>query len=260
LLVESSGTEALIDYGQVDPRGGAAAVSAVRTAAGAALDGMIDGICTAPLNKEAMHRAGMTYDGHTELLADIAGTPSVVMMLVGERMRVAHVTTHSALRRVPELLTRERLNFTIRTAHELLGKLALKRRRIAVAGLNPHAGESGLFGDDEEVTIVPVIEELCFAGLDVVGPISPDAVFIHALEGRYDAVVVMYHDQGHIPVKLVERDLAVNITGGLPFVRTSVDHGTAFDIAGTRQADPTNMIQALSMAGRLASGGLEGRR
>lgn len=257
LVVESSGDEALIEYGVIDPRGGAAAVAAVRCAAHAALAGWIDAVCTAPLNKEAMHLAGMAYDGHTELLAEIAEVPSVVMMLVGRQLRVAHVTTHSALRRVPDLVTRDRLAFTVSVTHDFLRRLGSVRPRVAVAGLNPHSGENGLFGNEEETVVRPVVEELQDAGLDVVGPVSPDAVFIHALEGRYDAVVVMYHDQGHIPVKLIERDMAVNITGGLPFIRTSVDHGTAFDIAGQSRADATNMVEALTMAARLASGSKE---
>jgi 4-phospho-D-threonate 3-dehydrogenase / 4-phospho-D-erythronate 3-dehydrogenase len=211
--------------GQVSPAGGEAAVSAVRAAAELALAGRVDALATGPLNKASMRAAGYQWAGHTELLADVCGAGEVSMLLLGERLRVAHVTTHVALERVPELVTGERIRSVVRIAVDAMRRLGRERPRIAVAGLNPHAGEGGMFGDQEQEVVAPAIEALREEGVDVVGPIAGDAVFVE-MERRYDIVVVMYHDQGHIPIKLVERDDAVNVTGGLPIVRTSVDHGT----------------------------------
>jgi len=199
-----------------------------------------------------MRLAGYTFDGHTEMLAEFTGTTDVTMLLIGERLRVAHLTTHTAIRGVPDKVTPERLRFVIRAAEQMVRLCGIAAPRIAVAGLNPHAGEHGLFGDEEDVTMRPVIDELRRFGVDVHGPVSGDAVFIDALNGQWDLVVAAYHDQGHIPVKLIERDHAVNVTGGLPIIRTSVDHGTAFDIAGRGTASAVNMKAALRLAAQLS--------
>lgn len=251
-VVPTSGAEALIPYGVVAAAGGEAAVSAVRAAVLSTMAGDVDAICTAPLNKESLRLAGYPFDGHTEMLAAYTDHSAVTMLLIGRRLRVAHLTTHTSIRQVPDKITPDRLRFVIAIAHRLLQEYGIAAPRIAVAGLNPHAGENGLFGDEEQTVMRPVIEEMRLRGHDIVGPISPDAVFINALDGRYDLVVVAYHDQGHIPVKLIEREYAVNVTGGLPIIRTSVDHGTAFDIAGTGRADSTNMTCALELAAQFA--------
>jgi 4-hydroxythreonine-4-phosphate dehydrogenase len=253
-VVPSSYDEALVPYGEISAEGGHAAVRAVLAAIAAAKLGLIDAICTAPLNKESMRIAGYQFDGHTELLAEHTGVRDVSMLLMGRQLRVAHVTTHTAIGKVSEKITAERLTKVIDIAHSTMLEYGFESPRVAVAGLNPHAGEHGLFGDEEDIVMRPVIERFQARGLSVVGPISPDAVFIDALAGRYDIVIAAYHDQGHIPVKLVEREHAVNVTGGLPIIRTSVDHGTAFDIAGLGVADDRNMRAALAMATRLAKG------
>ncbi len=254
LVVETSGAEALVPYGQISEAGGEAAVKSIKAAVTAALAGEIDAITTAPLNKESMRNAGFHYDGHTELLAELTGCSSVSMLLIGNQLRVAHLTTHSALRTVSGKITEERLREVIRIAFEAMRNYGFENPRIAVAGINPHCGENGLFGDEEIKLMRPVIDSIAATGIDVRGPISPDAVFIEAMANKYDIVVVAYHDQGHIPVKLIERDHAVNVSGGLPIIRTSVDHGTAFDIAGKGIADIVNMKAAIAMAAKMAVG------
>lgn len=251
-VVVTSGPEALVPYGELSAAGGEAAVSAVRGAVTAASAGQIEAVTTAPLNKEAMRMAGYPYDGHTEMLAEFTECASVTMLLMGRQLRVAHLTTHTSIRNVPGKITPERLRFVVVTANDLLRRQGIEQPRIAVAGLNPHAGENGLFGDEERTIMRPAIEGIRALGIDIYGPVSPDAVFIDTLAGRFDLVVAAYHDQGHIPVKLIERNHAVNVTGGLPIVRTSVDHGTAFDIAGTGVADDTNMKAALVLAAQLS--------
>ncbi|MSY98435.1 MAG: 4-hydroxythreonine-4-phosphate dehydrogenase PdxA [Actinobacteria bacterium] len=254
IVVETSGAEALVPYGQISEAGGEAAVKSIKAAVTAALAGEIDAITTAPLNKESMRNAGFHYDGHTELLAELTGCSSVSMLLIGNQLRVAHLTTHSALRTVSDKITEERLREVIRIAFEAMRNYGFASPRIAVAGINPHCGENGLFGDEEIKLMRPVIESIAATGIDVRGPISPDAVFIEAMADKHDIVVVAYHDQGHIPVKLIERDHAVNVSGGLPIIRTSVDHGTAFDIAGKGIADIVNMKAAITMAAKMAVG------
>jgi 4-hydroxythreonine-4-phosphate dehydrogenase len=224
----------------------------------------VDAIVTAPISKEAMRLAGYERTGHTELLAHLTGAPVVAMLLIWENMRVAHVTTHLALRDVPAAITRERVLRTIRLTDETLKRFGLERPRIAVAGLNPHAGEAGLFGEEERVAVVPAVLEAQGMGLDVSGALPPDTVFAQLRGGRYDAVVAMYHDQGHIAVKTLsfapaagERAASmagVNVTMGLPIIRTSVDHGTAFDIAGQGIASEQSMKDAVLLAPRLAEG------
>ena len=253
-VVATSGDEALIPFGVVDARGGEAAVRAVTVAVEAAKSGIIDAVCTAPLNKESMRRAGYPHDGHTELIATLTGNPEVSMFLLGRQLRVAHLTTHSAIATVPGKITPKRLRSVIDIADRVMRAQGISQPRIAVAGLNPHAGEHGLFGSEEDDVMRPVLAQATADGLTVVGPVSPDAVFIEMMAGKHDIVIAAYHDQGHIPVKLIERDHAVNVTGGLPIIRTSVDHGTAFDIAGRGIADATNMVAALAMAAQLARG------
>ena len=252
-LVETSGDEALVPYGEVSVAGGEAAVAAVIAAADLAVRGVVDGICTAPLNKESMRSAGYHFDGHTELLAEVTGSGPVSMLLLGDRLRVAHMTTHRSLSSVSQAITAERIATVVKIAHEAMQSLGFNEPRIAVAGINPHSGENGLFGDEEMTVMAPAIAALVAEGYRVSGPASPDSVFIDMLSGRYDIVVAAYHDQGHIPVKLLERNRAVNVTGGLPIIRASVDHGTGFDIAGQGVADIENMLAALAVAAAMAT-------
>ena len=241
-----------IERGSVCAEAGRAAVEWVKTAVDLALQNRIDGIVTAPLNKEAMNRAGFEYAGHTELLGDLTGTRSYRMMLASERLKVIHATTHIAIHDVPGRLTEERVYDTVVLAQRALVDLGYERPRIGVAGLNPHAGESGLFGEEDTVAIEPAVHRARQQDWDVSGPIPGDTLFYRAYNGEFDGVIAMYHDQGHIPIKLVAFADAVNVTLGLPIVRASVDHGTAFDIAGKGIADHVNMISALRFGARLA--------
>lgn len=251
--------DTLVGLGEMCAMGGELAVRGVRVAVADALAERVDAICTAPLNKEAMWLAGHRYDGHTGLLTELCDGAQASMLLVGDRLRVAHVTTHVAFEDVPSRLSIERISRVIAIAGEALIKLGIAVPRIAVAGLNPHSGEHGLFGSQETTIIEPAIEVARAQGWQVIGPVSPDAVFIHMLENRYDIIVAMYHDQGHIPVKIIEFDRAVNVSGGLPIVRTSVDHGTAFDIAGTGKARTENMEVALALAALMGANRRAGR-
>ncbi len=239
-------------YGELSAVAGDAAVRAVELATDLALAGRLDAIVTAPLNKEAMRLAGYAYDGHTELLAQRTGAADVCMMLAGERLRVSHVTGHRALRDAAKAPSPERLDRVFAMTDEGLRRMGIPKPRIAVAGLNPHAGEGGLFGSEEQETIAPAIARAAASDLAVSGPYPPDSIFRRAAAGEFDAVVAMYHDQGHIPIKMIEFDTAVNVTLGLPIVRTSPDHGTAFDIAGKGIANPANMIAAITLAARMA--------
>jgi 4-hydroxythreonine-4-phosphate dehydrogenase len=215
--------------------------------------GEVDAITTAPISKKALSDAGYSYPGHTELLAELTGTAHYVMMLAGEKLKVVPVTIHCALRDVFRLLTTEKIVTAISITHRTLQDyFRLPQPRIAVAALNPHAGEGGLFGNEEEKIIVPALEQAHALGIDAAGPLPPDTLFYHAAAGRYDAVVCMYHDQALIPLKLLHFDEAVNVTLGLPIIRTSVDHGTAYDIAGTGRANPASLSNALKMASMMA--------
>jgi 4-hydroxythreonine-4-phosphate dehydrogenase len=220
-----------------------------------ALADEVHAIATAPLNKEAMHQAGHRYPGHTELLAELCGVDDYAMMLVGEDLRVIHVSTHVSLREAIERVTPEREGAVIRLADAALRALGCEHPRVAVAGLNPHAGENGLFGPEDAERIAPAVEAAKQDGIDASGPWPADTVFLAARQGRFDVVVVQYHDQGHIPIKLLGFDTGVNVTVGLPFFRTSVDHGTAFDIAGTGKADAASLKAALELAAELARPG-----
>jgi 4-hydroxythreonine-4-phosphate dehydrogenase len=265
----------LLDLGNIDPdklvmgvpqaMAGKASVEYVLKAADMAMTGEVDAIVTAPLNKEAMHMAGYSYPGHTELLAEKAGTENYAMMLISGNLRVVHVTTHIPLRLVPERVTKERVVTTIEIAYDAARRLGIESPRIAVAGLNPHSSDGGIFGDEEAIKIMPAIHETRTRGLNVEGPVPPDTVFGKALGGFYDVVVAMYHDQGHIPVKLAGfrwdeatgawGDMGgVNMTIGLPFIRTSVDHGTAYGKAGRREgtANPQSLKEAIQVAVQMA--------
>ncbi|HYZ20567.1 MAG TPA: 4-hydroxythreonine-4-phosphate dehydrogenase PdxA [Rhodopila sp.] len=249
--------------GVLSADGGRFAFQAVERAVKLALDHQIAGIVTAPLNKEALNKAGYHYPGHTEMLAELTGVKGSCMMLAHGNMRVSHVTTHIALEDVPKRATPERIRRVIDLTHDALTRLRLGRRRIAVAALNPHAGEGGLFGRHDIDVATPVIRQAVADGLDVVGPVPGDTVFVKLRAGQYDAVIANYHDQGHIPVKLLGFQIdpdtgswdalsGVNITLGLPIIRTSVDHGTAFDIAGKGIANASSMVEAIKYAARLA--------
>jgi 4-hydroxythreonine-4-phosphate dehydrogenase len=212
-------------------------------------NGSASGMVTCPINKGAINAAGWHFPGHTELLAQRCGVDQVVMMLAGEKLRVCLVTTHAAYRQVPELLSVAAIQTTLRiTAAALQQDFGLQRPRLAVLALNPHAGENGLFGDEEERLIRPAIAAARAAGIDASGPHSADTLFHFAVRGSHDAVICMYHDQGLIPLKLLHFDDAVNVTLGLPIIRTSVDHGTAYDLAGTGRASNASLRAALRMA------------
>src|ERR671910_2112542 len=241
-----------LPFGVLDARAGDAAFRYVQKATSLASAGRVAAIATAPLNKEAMHLAGHKYPGHTEILADLTGTKDYAMMLVTDELKVIHVSTHVSLREAIERARPERELAVIRLAHESLQRLGVESPRVAVAGLNPHAGENGLFGTEDAEHIAPAVAAAVEEGMDATGPHPPDTVMMRARTGAFDIVVVQYHDQGHIPIKLMGFDTGVNVTVGLPFFRTSVDHGTAFDIAGTGKADPASLRAALDLARRLA--------
>lgn len=238
-------------WGKVTPAAGRAAVEYVLRGIDLALAGTIDAIVTAPLNKEAMQKAGFQWAGHTELLAERTGSGRVTMMLTNRDMRVLHVSTHVSLREAIERVTIPRILEVIGLAEQGIRDLGIARPRIAVAGLNPHAGEGGLFGQEEIDIIIPAIEQARASGLDVTGPLPPDTIFWRARNGEFDGVIAMYHDQGHIPMKLLGFDEGVNVSIGLPIIRTSVDHGTAFDIAGHGVAGHASMIEALHVAAQM---------
>jgi 4-phospho-D-threonate 3-dehydrogenase / 4-phospho-D-erythronate 3-dehydrogenase len=238
--------------GKLDARCGAAAVEYVRIATQLCLDGKAEAMVTAPLNKEAVTLNGMAFSGHTEYIAELCGATEPRMLLASERLATIHVTTHVPLRRACELDT-ARILRTIELGNEAMKLLGFADPRIAVCGLNPHAGEHGLFGEEDERAIAPAIRAAQSAGIRCTGPHAGDTVFLQGSRGAYDLVVAMYHDQGHIPMKLIDFEGTVNISLGIPVIRTSVDHGTAFDIAGKNQADPRSMKQAMRMAARMAA-------
>jgi 4-hydroxythreonine-4-phosphate dehydrogenase len=242
-----------VALGVVSAEGGRAAAAAVQAAVGDALAGRVAGIVTAPLHKESLRAAGHPWPGHTELLAEAAGVSDVAMLFVGGGLRVALLTIHRSLRSVPDAVTRAETERIVRLVHRELPRLGAKERRIAVCGVNPHAGEHGLFGCEDEDVLRPAVEALGAEGLSVTGPLPADTVFVRAVQGEFDAVVAAYHDQGLVPVKLLSFGRAVNVTLGLPFVRTSVDHGTAFDIAALGRADPGSLLAAMALAVELAS-------
>ena len=234
--------------GQVDARCGAAAAIYIERATEAVLAGRLDAVATAPIHKEALRMAGVPYPGHTEMLAALTGTPRACMLLTSERLSVSFVTTHVGLAEVPRRLSVDRIREVIRLSAEALTALRGRPARLVVCGLNPHAGENGLFGEGEEERFIrPAVEAAREAGIEVEGPVSADAVFLPARLAETDCVVCMYHDQGHIPFKHIAWDVGVNVTLGLPIVRASVDHGTAFDIAWRGIADPSSLYHVMEL-------------
>lgn len=236
-----------INVGKVSATGGRCAFMYVKTAIDFALNKKITSVVTAPLNKEALHLAGYNYAGHTEIFGEFAHGDSYAMLLWSDRLKVIHASTHISLKQACESVSKQRTMDVIRLAYETLKKTGYEIPRIAVAGLNPHAGENGLFGDEEIREIIPGIKACQAEGINAIGPIAPDTVFLRAYKGEFDIVVAQYHDQGHIPVKLLDFDSGVNITVGLDVIRTSVDHGTAFDIAGSMTASEKSILKAIEI-------------
>lgn len=240
--------------GVAAPQTGAASVLFIKKAVELAQLGCIDGIVTAPINKEAINLAGCHFPGHTELLADLTATPESGMMIVGGPLRIMFVTTHVAIKDLPTLLTQAKIEQAIRLAHLALKDLfGIKKPRVGVAALNPHAGEHGLFGDEESRVILPATRAMQAQGIRASDPLPADTLFGKAARGDYDGVVALYHDQGLIPLKLVAFGTCVNLTVGLPIIRTSVDHGTAFDIVGKGIADPGSLVEAITLAAKLVT-------
>lgn len=243
-----------LPFAKVDARAGKAAYEYVAKGVELAMKNEIDAIVTAPLNKEAMNLGGYHYAGHTEILGELSGTKDYAMMLVGGPLRVIHVSTHVSLREACNRTKKARVLKVIELADESCKLLGITEPRVAVAGLNPHAGEGGLFGTEEIEEISPAIEMAKAKGICVTGPIAPDTVFYRAaVKGHFDIVVCMYHDQGHIPMKVLSFETGVNVTVGLPFIRTSVDHGTAFGKAGKGTADHCSMNESLLLGAKMAA-------
>ncbi len=241
-----------IKSGELSAAAGQAAHDVIVRAVRDALAGRVTAIATAPINKEAFALAGLPWRGHTELLQELTRAPRVAMMFHAEALRVVLATVHVPLSEVPATLTPARLRDAIELAAEWLPRFGIAAPRLALAALNPHAGEHGVIGRDEQQVLEPVAAGCRAHGIDITGPLPADTVFVRAVRGEFDAVVACYHDQGLIPVKLLAFGRAVNVTLGLPIVRTSVDHGTAFDIAGKGVADPSSMIEAVLLAAKLA--------
>lgn len=243
-----------LPYGVISAAAGNAAFQYISQAVQLAQKGLVQSICTAPLNKEALHKGGHNYPGHTEILAALMGVKNYAMLLTAPNLRVIHVTTHLGLVDAVAKINPDRVLEVIELAHGFLTRLGISEPRIAVCGINPHAGENGLFGaGEEEEKIIPALKKAQSMGIFAQGPFPADSVFTRTLRGEFDLVVAMYHDQGHIPIKVLGFDIGVNITVGLDVIRTSVDHGTAFDIAGKGIADARSMQEALRQAIVLAS-------
>lgn len=238
--------------GVVQSQAGDLAFRCIKRATELAMAGEVQAIATAPLNKEALHAAGHLFPGHTELLATLTHSRDYAMVLYTDKLKVIHVSTHIALRKFLDTLSQDRVKTVIRMADSFLRRVGYANPRIAVAGVNPHAGEHGLFGDEEINIVNPAVEAMRGEGVNVVGACPPDTVYLQTYEGQYDMVVAMYHDQGHIPLKLLGFYDGVNITAGLPFIRTSADHGTAFDIAWTGKAKSDSMAISMKLAMQLA--------
>lgn len=253
VLYGPSTPEALEPFpvGRIDPSSGRAAYDAIVTATRDALAGKVDAVVTAPVNKAAFASAGLAWRGHTDLLAHLCGVKDVAMMFWSERLRVVLATVHVSLRDVPRVLTFDRLFATISLTVQALPSFGIASPRIGVAGINPHAGEHGLLGTEDEDVVRPAVTKAAALGMDVSGPFPADTLFVRAVRGEFDAVIAAYHDQGLVPVKLIAFGRAVNVTLGLPIVRTSVDHGTAFDIAGRGVADEGSLIEAILLAAKI---------
>ena len=245
--------------GTLSAEAGRTAYGAIVAAVEDAMAGEVDAVATAPINKEAFALAGLPWRGHTDLLAHLTGAASVAMMFHADALRVVLATIHEPLASVPRLLTREVVERVIRLAARELPRFGFSLPRLGMCGLNPHAGEGGVLGDEEQRVIEPAIAACAGDGIRVAGPYPADTLFVRASRGEFDAVIACYHDQGLIPVKLLAFGKAVNVTLGLPIIRTSVDHGTAFDIAGKNTADPGSMVEAVLLAARLACAAREGR-
>src|SRR5690625_249490 len=242
-----------LPYGQVSADAGHAAFEYLKTAIELANDGRIDAICTAPLNKEALHKGGHNYPGHTEILAELTDTEDFSMMLSSPKLKVIHVTTHMGLIDAINSIEPERVLKVINLANDTLKKAGIQNPKIGVCGINPHAGENGLFGyGEEEEKVIHAVDKALEAGVDEEGPLPADTLLFRAQRGDFDIVVAKYHDQGHGPIKVLGLEAGVNITVGLPIIRTSVDHGTAFDIAGKGVVDERSMLEALNQAIELA--------
>jgi 4-hydroxythreonine-4-phosphate dehydrogenase len=239
--------------GRVDPMAGKAAYDYIKLGTEMTLGGKADAIVTSAINKEALNKAGYHYDGHTQLLAELCGVKDVAMMLVSGNLRVSHVSTHVSLSQAIERVRPPRILTVLRLTDEAVKQMGVKEPRIAVSGLNPHSGEGGLFGDEEIKYITPAIEEARKQGMSVTGPLPPDSIFLRTYEGQFDAAIAMYHDQGHIAIKMLGITHGVNVTLGLPIIRTSVDHGTNFGKAGKGTADPTSLIEAIKLASMMVS-------
>jgi 4-hydroxythreonine-4-phosphate dehydrogenase len=237
--------------GRIEVVSGNAAFECIRKAVELAKNMEINAITTAPINKEALNLAGHKYPGHTEILACLTDTKDYAMLLYDKKLGVIHVSTHVSLLEAVTGLRRERIEKVIELAYGSMKRLCGDEPRIAVAGINPHAGENGMFGKEEIEEIIPAVRSMREKGINVDGPFPPDTVFLQAVNGKYDVVVAMYHDQGHIPLKLLGFHSGVNITVGLPFVRTSVDHGTAFEIAWQGKANEGSMVEAIKLAIKL---------
>jgi 4-hydroxythreonine-4-phosphate dehydrogenase len=243
---------AKLQLGRVDPMAGNAAYEYIKTATELALAGRVAAIVTSAINKESLNQAGHHFDGHTGLLAHLCNAPGATMMLVADKLRVSHVSTHVPLRVAIDRVRPERILKVLQLTHDAVRRLGIAQPRLAVAGLNPHAGEHGLFGDDEEKYIAPAIAQARAAGLDVHGPFAGDTIFFRTLQGEFDAAVAMYHDQGHVAAKMLGIWRGVNVTLGLPIIRTSVEHGTDFANAGTGRSDPRSLNEAIKLAAALA--------
>lgn len=256
LVVDCAAIKAAsVKPGRVSAAAGRAAYIYIEQAIRAALHGQIHGVVTAPIHKESLHRSGVTLPGHTEIFTSLTGARRTCMMLYSNRLTVSMVTTHIGYHEVPRKITAERIFDVIRLTAESLRQMLRREPRLGVCGLNPHAGEHGLFGQhEEERFVVPAVAQAKKCGIDITGPLVPDAAFTTMVRNKFDGIVTLYHDQGHIPFKMLAFDTGVNITLGLPIIRTSVDHGTAFDIAWQGRADPTSLYSAIRVAADLARG------
>jgi len=243
---------ARVPLARVNPLAGQAAFEAIKVSTELALARKVGAVVTSAINKAALNQAGHHFDGHTELLAELCGTPHVTMMLVADKLRVTHVSTHVSLREAIDRVRPERILKVLQLTHDAVRRLGIAKPKLAVAGLNPHAGEGGLFGDEEEKFIAPAIAQARALGLDASGPHPGDTVFFRTLQGEFDGAVAMFHDQGHVAAKMLGIWRGVNVTLGLPIVRTSVEHGTDFANAGTGRGDPRSLIEALRLAATMA--------
>jgi len=244
---------AKFERGKISPMCGQGAYEYIKRSVELTLAGETHGIVTSAINKAALHAAGHHYDGHTELLAELCGTPKVTMMLVADKLRICHVSTHVSLREAIERAKPERIVSVIKIARAGVQELGIEDPQIAVAGINPHAGEGGIFGDEEIKFITPAIEQARELGFKVSGPFAGDTVFFRTMQGEFDCAIAMYHDQGHVAAKMLGIWLGVNVTLGLPIIRTSVEHGTDFSNAGTGRGDPRSLVAALKLAATIAS-------